>query len=38
MRGAGCGNPARPDLWGAGESNLPRLPDRQARKLIFKFF
>ena len=26
-RRAGCGNSARPDLWGAGEGNLPGLPD-----------
>jgi hypothetical protein len=27
IRGAGCANRARPDLWGAGEGNLPGLPD-----------
>ena len=26
-RGAGCGNSARPDLWGAGVGNCPGLPD-----------
>lgn len=26
-RRAGCGSPARPDLWGAGEGDLPGLPD-----------
>ena len=26
-RRAGCGKSARPDLWGAGEGNLPGLPD-----------
>jgi hypothetical protein len=26
-RRAGCGSPARPDLWGAGDWNLPGLPD-----------
>ena len=25
-RRAGCGNPARPDLWGAGRSNPPAYP------------
>ena len=29
IRGAGCGSPARPDLWGAGESDLPGLPDNR---------
>ena len=32
-RGAGCANRARPDLWEAGESNLPRLPDGGWSKL-----
>ncbi|MCP4602822.1 MAG: hypothetical protein GY847_20280 [Proteobacteria bacterium] len=27
MRGAGCLNWARPDLWEAGEGNFPGLPD-----------
>ena len=27
LRGAGCVNCARPDLWGARERNLPGLPD-----------
>ena len=27
IRGAGCGSPARPDLWEAGESDLPGPPD-----------
>lgn len=27
-RRAGCGSPARPDLLGAGEGNLPGLPER----------
>ena len=27
-RGAGCLKGARPDLWGAGEGDFPRLPDR----------
>jgi len=27
IRGAGCGHPARPDLWEAGESDLPGPPD-----------
>jgi hypothetical protein len=27
-RGAGCGNSACPDLWGAGVGNCPGLPDR----------
>ena len=26
-RGAGCLKGARPDLWGAGEGDFPRLPD-----------
>src|SRR5262249_12335421 len=26
-RRAGCGKPARPDPWGAGDWNLPGLPD-----------
>src|SRR5690606_23399724 len=26
-RRAGCGKSARPDLWGAGDCNLPGLPD-----------
>ena len=29
-RRAGCGKPARPDLWGAGDWNLPGLPDHEA--------
>ena len=33
-RGAGCVSRARPDLWGAGESNLPRLPDHQWAKPV----
>lgn len=28
IRGAGCLNRARPDLWGARVSNHPGLPDR----------
>jgi hypothetical protein len=27
IRGAGCGSPASPDLWEAGESDLPGPPD-----------
>jgi hypothetical protein len=27
IRRAGCVNRARPDLWGAGEGDLPGLPD-----------
>ncbi len=27
MQGAGCASCARPDLWGAGKSDPPRLPD-----------
>jgi len=27
MRGAGCGKPARPDLWGPWAGNRPGLPD-----------
>ena len=32
-RGAGCGSPARPDLWGAWAGNRPGLPDSQLHKL-----
>lgn len=31
IRGAGCNNPACPDLWEAGESNLPGPPDILSR-------
>jgi len=32
-RGAGCGSSARPDPWGAGEGNLPGLPDQSDSNL-----
>ena len=35
-RGAGCLKGARPDLWGAGEGNFPRLPDRMRFEPVIK--
>ncbi|MFT4841356.1 MAG: hypothetical protein ACJA0V_003456, partial [Planctomycetota bacterium] len=32
IRGAGCGSSASPDLWEAGESDLPGPPDMSATK------